>query len=45
MFESLRFTCSEADHSLFYKDEDSDLLIIAVYVDDKLIFLKNLDTV
>ena len=45
MFESLRFTCSEADHSLFYKDEDSDLLIIAVYVDDKLIFLENLDTV
>ena len=28
MFESLRFTCSEADHSLFYKDEDSDLLIM-----------------
>ena len=36
---------SEADHSLFYKDEDSDLLIIAIYVDDKLIFLKNLDAI
>ena len=45
MFESLGFTCSEADHSLFYKDEDSDLLVIAVYVNDKLIFSKNLDVI
>ena len=45
MFESLGFTCSEADHSLFYKDEDGGLLIVAVYVDDKLIFSKNLDAV
>ena len=45
MFESLRFMLSEADHSLFYKDEDGGLLIVAVYVDDKLIFLKNLDMV
>ena len=42
-FESLGFTRSEADHSLFYKDKDGDLLVVAVYVDDKLIFLKNLD--
>ena len=45
MFESLGFTRSEADHSLFYKDKDGGLLIIAVYVDDKLIFSKNLDAV
>ena len=36
---------SEADHSLFYKDKDGGLLIVAVYVDDKLIFLKNLNVV
>ena len=45
MFESLGFTHSNADHSLFYEDKGSDLLIIAVYVDDKLIFSKNLDTI
>ena len=45
MFESFGFMCSEADHSLFYKDEDSDLLVVAVYVNDKLIFLKNLDAI
>jgi len=44
-FESLGFTRSKADHSLFYKDEDSDLLIVAIYVDDKLIFSKNLDAI
>ena len=45
MFESFGFMCSEADHSLFYKDKDSDLLVVAVYVNDKLIFLKNLDAI
>ena len=45
MFESLRFMLSEADHSLFYKDKDGGLLIVAVYVDDKPIFLKNLNVV
>jgi len=45
MFNSLGFTRSNADHSLFYKDEDGDLLIIAIYVDDKLIFSKNVDTI
>ena len=44
-FESLGFTCSEADHSLFYKDKDGDLLVVAVYVDNKLIFSKNLDAI
>jgi len=44
-FESLGFTRSNADHSLFYKDEDGDLLIVAIYVDDKLIFLKNVDAI
>ena len=43
-FKSLGFTRSNTDHSLFYKDEDGDLLIVAVYVDNKLIFSKNLDT-
>jgi len=45
MFESLGFMRSEADHSLFYKDKDGDLLIVAVYVDDKLIFSKNLNAI
>jgi len=45
MFESLGFTCSNADHSLFYKDEDGDLLIVTIYVDDKLIFSKNLNAI
>ena len=45
MFESLGFTRSNADHSLFYKDEDGDLLIVAIYVDDKLIFSKNLNAI
>ena len=44
-FECLGFMHSNADHSLFYKDEDSDLLIIAIYVDDKLIFSKNVDAI
>ena len=44
-FESLGFMRSEADHSLFYKDEDGNLLVVAVYVDDKLIFSKNLDAI
>ena len=44
-FESLRFMHSEADHSLFYKDEDGGLLIVAIYMDDKLIFSKNLNMV
>jgi len=37
--------CNEADHSLFYKDKDSDLMIVTVYINDKLIFSKNLDTI
>ena len=45
MFESLGFTRSNADHSLLYKVEDGDLLIIAVYVNDKLIFSRNLDAI
>ena len=44
-FESLGFTRSEANHSLFHKDEDGDLLVVAVYVDEKLIFSKNLDAI
>ena len=44
-FESLGFTRSEADHSLFYKLEDGELLFVAVYVDDKLIFSKNLNAI
>ena len=43
MFESLGFMWSEADHSLFHKVEDGNLLIVTVYVNDKLIFSRNLD--
>ena len=31
--------------AFFHKDEDGNLLVIAVYVDDKLIFSKNLDAI
>lgn len=38
VFESLGFTRSHADHSLFFmKVEDGVLIIVAIYVDDKLI--------
>lgn len=37
VFESLGFTRSHADHSVFYKVEDGEIIIVAVYVDDKLI--------
>ena len=45
MFESLGFTHSNTDHSLFYKDEDGDLLIVTVYIDNKLMFSKNLNAI
>ncbi|KIN99148.1 hypothetical protein M404DRAFT_30611 [Pisolithus tinctorius Marx 270] len=41
VFESLGFTCSDADHSLFYKDKNGILIIVAVYVDNKLILSKS----
>ena len=37
-FEALGFTRSSADHGVFYKNEDRKLVIIALYVDDMLIF-------
>ena len=37
-FESLGFTRSNANHAVFYKREDNKLIIVAVYVDDMLIF-------
>ena len=37
--------CSKADHSLFYKLEDGKLLIVAIYVDNKLFFFKNLNVI
>lgn len=40
VFESLGFTRSHADHSVFYKVEDGVIIIVAVYVDDKLILSK-----
>ena len=45
MFKSLGFTRSDTDHSLFYKDKDGNPLVVAVYVDNKLIFSKNLDAI
>ena len=45
MFKSLGFTHSDTDHSLFYKDKDGNPLVVAVYVDNKLIFSKNLDAI
>ena len=40
-FESLGFTRSQADHSVFHKIVDGKLLIVAVYVDDMLILGKS----
>ncbi|KIK13851.1 hypothetical protein PISMIDRAFT_17694 [Pisolithus microcarpus 441] len=40
IFESLGFTRSHADHSIFYKVEDGVIIIIVVYIDDKLILSK-----
>ncbi|PSR73944.1 hypothetical protein PHLCEN_2v10251 [Hermanssonia centrifuga] len=37
-FEALGFTRSEADHSVFYKNENGALMIVAVYVNDMLLF-------
>lgn len=37
-FEALGFTRSNADHGVFYKNDDGKLVIIAIYVDDMLIF-------
>lgn len=45
VFESLGFTRSNADHSLFYKVEKGILLIVAVYVDDKLILSKSREAI
>jgi hypothetical protein len=41
VFESLGFTRSEADHSVFYKVENGVLIVVAVYVDDKLMLSKD----
>lgn len=41
VFEALGFTRSEADHSVFFKVEDGTIIIVAVYVDDKLILSKD----
>lgn len=45
VFETLGFTRSHADHSLFFKVEDGILIIVAVYVDDKLIVSKSRDAI
>ncbi|TFY53550.1 hypothetical protein EVJ58_g9393 [Rhodofomes roseus] len=37
-FESLGFKRSDADHGVFYKEVDGSLVIVALYVDDMLIF-------
>jgi len=41
IFKSLSFTQSEADHSVFFKVENGVLIVVAVYVDDKLILSKD----
>jgi transposase InsO family protein len=41
VFEGLGFTRSEADHSVFFKVEDGTIVIVAVYVDDKLMLSKD----
>ncbi|CDO75139.1 hypothetical protein BN946_scf184772.g6 [Trametes cinnabarina] len=42
LFESLGYSRSNADHSVFYKrGKDGDLTVVAVYVDDMLIFAKD----
>ncbi|GBE86218.1 Retrovirus-related Pol polyprotein from transposon TNT 1-94 [Sparassis crispa] len=44
-FEALGFTRCHSDHSVFYKNDDGILLIIAIYVDDMLILSDNLTAV
>jgi hypothetical protein len=41
VFIALGFTRSQADHSVFYKVEDGVLIVVAVYVDDKLMLSKD----
>ena len=41
VFLALRFTWCQADHSVFYKIENGVLIIVAVYVDDKLTLSNN----
>ena len=43
--EGMGFTQSEADHGVFIKTKNKALLIIAVYVDDFLLFSKDLDMI
>ncbi|KIN98729.1 hypothetical protein M404DRAFT_31056 [Pisolithus tinctorius Marx 270] len=45
VFESLGFTRSQADHSLFFKVENGILIVVAVYIDDKLILSKCCTTI
>ena len=45
VFKSLGFTRCQADHSIFYKVEDGTPIIVAIYVDDKLILSKSLDAI
>ncbi|KIK12825.1 hypothetical protein PISMIDRAFT_18456 [Pisolithus microcarpus 441] len=45
VFKSLGFTRSYADHSLFFKVEDGTLIIVTVYVDDKLILSKSCEAI
>ena len=46
LFEDLGYTRSNADHAVFYKrNESGELIIVAVYVDDMLIFGKGKDVI
>jgi hypothetical protein len=42
-FTNLGFTRLEADHSIFRRGKGSQLIIVAIYVDDMLIFAESID--
>jgi hypothetical protein len=41
----LGFICLEADHSIFQKGEDTHLILVAVYINDMLIFTELIEPV
>lgn len=41
-FEAMGFTWSKADHSIFFKNENGSLLIVAIYVDNLLLLCNNI---
>ena len=43
--KSMGFQRSSVDHCMFYKNQDSNLLVIAVYIDDMMILSNRIDLV